>query len=141
MDNVLRTAPMARVHLEQVVSLLQELSIYEPSPESHDEIWSRFSDQTNSFPIVVLSDELVVAFGVLLVENKVRGGKLGHIEDVVSHPEKRGIGAGGLVVRELMELAEAHGCYKVALHCQVHNVGFYDKQGLIANGKSMQKLF
>lgn len=141
MDNVFRTAPMARVHLEQVVPLLQGLSIFEPPPESYDEIWSRFSDQSNSFPIVVMSEELVVAFGVLLIENKVRGGKLGHIEDVVSHPEKRGIGAGSLVVRELMELAEALGCYKVALHCQERNVGFYEKQGLKVNGKSMHKLF
>jgi len=140
-DDVFRTAPMERVHLEQVVALLQNLSIFEPSPESLDEIWLRFSDQTNAFPRVVLNDESVVAFGVLLIENKVRGGKLGHIEDVVSHPDKRGLGAGSLVVRELIALSMSLGCYKVALHCQAHNVGFYEKQGLYVNGQSMQKLF
>lgn len=140
-QSVFRTAPMLRAHLEQVVSLLQEISAFEPSPAEFDEIWSRFTAQKNSYPLVVLSEEFVVAFGVLLIEHKVRGGKLGHIEDVVSHPDKRGLGAGSLVVRELIELAAGQGCYKVTLHCQEHNVGFYEKQGLTSNGKSLQKLF
>lgn len=92
LDNIFRTAPIARAHLEQVVSLLQELYDFGPSPGSYGAIWTRFSDQANPVPLVVMSEELVVAFRVPLVENKVRGGKMGRIEEVVSHPEKRGMG-------------------------------------------------
>jgi glucosamine-phosphate N-acetyltransferase len=135
----LKAVPMRRLHFEAVVSLLQELSVFEPSPEIYEEIWTNFSSQSNSFPLVALSEGEVVGFAVLLVEGKVRGGKMGHIEDVVSHPDFRGIGVGRLLISKLTEIASKIGCYKVALHCQEHNVGFYEKCGFNSNGSSMQK--
>lgn len=120
------TVPMRRPHLERVVELLQEISLYEPDSETFDDTWSRFTAQSHLFPLVVLSSERVVGFGALLVEQKIRGGKMGHIEDVVSDPEFRGLGIGRLVVGDLLKIASIEGCYKVALHCQQHNVGFYE---------------
>ena len=134
-----KATPMKRIHLEAVVSLLQELSIFEPSPEVFDEIWTRFSAQSNSFPLVVISEGDVIGFAVLLVESKVRGGKMGHIEDVVSHPDFRELGVGRFLISELSDMASRMGCYKVALHCQKHNVEFYKKCGFDSNGSSMQK--
>lgn len=134
-----KAVPMKRLHFEAVVTLLKELSEFEPSPEIYDEIWTSFSSQSNSFPLVALSEEEVVGFAVLLVEGKVRGGKLGHIEDVVSHPNFRGLGVGRFLISELTDIASKMGCYKVALHCQEHNVGFYEKCGFNSNGSSMQK--
>jgi glucosamine-phosphate N-acetyltransferase len=134
-----KAVPMKRLHFEAVVSLLKELSAFEPSPEIYDEIWTSFSSQPNSFPLVALSEDEVVGFAVLLVEGKVRGGKMGHIEDVVSHPNFRGLGVGRFLISELTDIASKMGCYKVALHCQEHNVGFYEKCGFNSNGSSMQK--
>lgn len=135
-----KAVPMKRLHFEAVVSLLKELSVFEPSPEMYDEIWTSFSSQPNSFPLVALSEEEVVGFAVLLVEGKVRGGKMGHIEDVVSHPNFRGLGVGRFLISELTDIASKIGCYKVALHCQEHNVGFYEKCGFTSNGSAMQKI-
>ena len=135
----LKAVPMNRVHFEVVISLLQEVSIFQPSPEIYDEIWTSFSSQPNSFPIVALSEGEVVGFAVLLVEQKVRGGKMGHIEDVVSHPDFRGLGVGRLLISELADIASTMGCYKVALHCHTQSVGFYEKCGFHPNGNSMQK--
>ena len=136
---VFKHAPMKRIHFEVVVSLLQEISIFEPSPEIYDEIWTSFSSQPNSFPTVALSEGEVVGFASLLVERKVRGGKMGHIEDVVSHPDFRGLGVGRFLISELVDLASTLGCYKVALHCHTQSVGFYEKCGFHPNGNSMQK--
>ena len=135
----LKAIPMNRVHFEVVVSLLQEVSVFEPSPEIYDEIWTRFSSQPNSFPVVALREGEVVGFAVLLVEEKVRGGRLGHIEDVVSHPDFRGLGVGRFIISELTDIASTMGCYKVALHCHEQNVGFYEQCGFHPNGSSMQK--
>lgn len=134
-----KAVPMERLHFEAVIALMKELSEFEPPPEIFDEIWTSFSSQLNSFPLVVLSDAQVVGFAVLLVEGKVRGGKMGHIEDVVSHPDFRGLGVGRFLISELTDIASKMGCYKVALHCQEHNVGFYEKCGFKSNGSSMQK--
>lgn len=134
-----KAIPMKRLHFEAVISLMKELSEFEPPPDIFDEIWTSFSSQLNSFPLVVLSDAQVVGFAVLLVEGKVRGGKMGHIEDVVSHPDFRGLGVGRFLISELTDIASKMGCYKVALHCQEHNVGFYEKCGFKSNGSSMQK--
>jgi len=131
---------MRRPHLNAVVALMQEISVFEPAPDTFDAIWTRFSTQSNSFPLVVLSGERVVGFGVLLIEHKIRGGKMGHIEDVVSDPGFRGMGVGQLLINQLMEIASVEGCYKVALHCQQRNVGFYEKCGFKSNGSSMQRL-
>ena len=135
----LKAVPMDRLHFEVVVSLLQEISVFEPSFEIYDEIWTRFSSQPNSFPVVALSEGKVVGFAVLLVEQKVRGGKMGHIEDVVSHPDFRGLGVGSFLISELTDIASTMGCYKVALHCHEQNVGFYEQCGFHPNGRSMQK--
>jgi glucosamine-phosphate N-acetyltransferase len=134
-----KAVPMKRLHFEAVVSLLKELSVFEPSPAVFDEIWTRFSSQSNSFPLVVVREGDVIGFAVLLVESKVRGGKMGHIEDVVSHPDFRGLGVGRFLISELTDIASRLGCYKVALHCQQHNVEFYEKCGFDSNGSSMQK--
>ncbi len=139
--NKFKAVPMRRHHLDRVVELLQEVSVFEPDPNTFDDIWDRFSTQANLFPLVVLSSERVLGFGVLLVEQKIRGGKMGHIEDVVSDPEFRGLGIGRLVIRHLLKIASTEGCYKVALHCQQHNVGFYEKYGFKPSGSSMQKIF
>ena len=137
----LETVPMSRRYLEEVVALLQEVSVFEPAPETFEDIWARFSSQLNYFSIVILSAGRVVGFGALLVEHKIRGGKMGHIEDVVSSPEVRGLGVGRLLISELVKIASAQECYKVALHCQKHNVGFYEKCGFKSNGNSMQRIF
>ena len=104
----LETVPMSRRYLEEVVALLQEVSVFEPAPETFEDIWARFSSQLNYFSIVILSAGRVVGFGALLVEHKIRGGKMGHIEDVVSSPEVRGLGVGRLLISELVKLSLIH---------------------------------
>ena len=76
-----------REHMEEVVELLKGLSPYSPSRDKYDSIWSSFNSQTNVYSRVAMHKDVVVGYGAIIIEEKIRGGKLGHIEDIVSHRE------------------------------------------------------
>ncbi|CAG9577425.1 putative glucose 6-phosphate N-acetyltransferase [Leishmania major strain Friedlin] len=67
----------------------------------------------------------------LIVEPKfTRGGKcVGHVEDVVTHPDCRGQGIGRELLSSLVEVARASDCYKVVLNCTDDMVAYYSKAG------------
>jgi len=67
----------------------------------------------------------------LIVEHKlIRGcGRVGHVEDVVTHEKARGCGVGRALLGRLAELAREAGCYKVILDCADKNAAFYEKSG------------
>lgn len=73
----------------------------------------------------------VVATGSLLIERKFfhEGGRVAHIEDVASHPKKRGKGLGKCIIAYLKQEAWIRKCYKVILDCNPDNVGFYQNCG------------
>lgn len=120
--------------------LLQEISIYLPPEESYDDIWESFTNQSNVYPVIATRDEIVVGYGSISIETKIRGGKIGHIEDVVCKSSVRHSGIGRLIIDALYEIAKENNCYKVALHCQHHSVKFYEKCGYIVNGSAMQRV-
>lgn len=122
-----------------VIDLLQSISPYVPSVEGYDDIWVEFSQQEDVIALVVEEGGLAVGYGVVMIERKIRGGKVGHIEDIVTHPQHRGKGLGRELVEALSQEAFSLGCYKVALHCQPHNVSFYEKCGFLGSGNSMQR--
>ena len=132
---------VAKNHLPEVIDLLQAISEYRPDVSEHSQIWQSHISQTNVHSIVAcLRTGAVVGYGSLVIESKIRGGKLGHIEDIVISEALRGRGLGNQLVAELSEIAKSHECYKVALNCKVENVSFYEKTGLSPNGVSMQRL-
>ena len=86
-------------------------------------------------------DGIVLGFGTILIETKVRGGKVAHIEDIVAHPDFRNQRIGFQIVEELLNVARGLGCYKATLHCRDQTTPFYAKCGFETAGTSMHKLF
>jgi glucosamine-phosphate N-acetyltransferase len=130
-----------RTHLQEVISLLQSISSFQPDPRELDRIWQNYERQTNVHSLIAcLENGTVIGFGTLLVEFKIRGGTLGHIEDIVIREDVRGHGVGTSLVRKLTDIAQAEGCYKVALNCHEEKVPFYEKSGLQRSGAAMQRL-
>lgn len=123
----------------QVILLLQNMSSYLPPIDSYSDIWEAFSSQPNVHSVVATEGGQVVGYGVVVIETKIRGGKLGHIEDIVSHPSRRSQGIGRIIIDALYEIARTHECYKVALQCQQHNIPFYEKCGYKVSGVAMQR--
>ena len=76
--------------LSQVFILLNQLKKIDISIINQDQAWENFINNTSSNSIVGLYKNKIVAYGSLVVENKVRGEVAGHIEDIVVDSDVRG---------------------------------------------------
>ncbi|MBZ1350126.1 GNAT family N-acetyltransferase [Alcaligenaceae bacterium LF4-65] len=131
--------PLNYQHLEQVILLLQNVSTYLPPVRCHNEIWTAFQSQSNVHSVVAIKGDIVIGYGSIIIELKIRGGKMGHIEDIVSHPNQRNKGIGKMIVSALYDIARSKSCYKVSLQCQQHNISFYEKCDFKLSGTTMQR--
>lgn len=112
-----------------------------PDNDELDSIWDSYINQPLVSSVVALDqNDEVVGYGTLLIEAKIRGGRLGHIEDIVVSRSMRGNGLGLQIIARLQVMAAELNCYKVILNCDQQNVGFYEKCGLEASGVSMQRM-
>ena len=128
-----------REHMDAVIELLQHMSVFSPPKDTYDDVWASFFAQTNVHSVVAVIDEIVVGYGSVVIETKIRGGKMGHVEDIVSHADYRKRGIGEAVVDSLFNIARVEGCYKVALQCKERNVAFYEGCGYEISGVAMQR--
>ena len=134
------TRPVNQNDMQAVVNLLQEISLFTPSQTDYVSIWNTFIEQPNVYSIVVEIGGEVVGYGSILIESKIRGGKLGHVEDIVSSSKHRTRGVGRAILDSLLKIAIKNNCYKLALQCKDYNINFYEKCGYELNGVSMQML-
>lgn len=76
--------------------------------------------------------EITIGCATLIIEPKIihNFGKVGHIEDVVIHPDYQGQGYGKILVQDIIEKAKEQNCYKVILDCDEKKVPFYEKCGM-----------
>lgn len=125
--------------MDSVIQLLQLMSEFKPPKSDYPFIWDSLCQQTNVHSLVAILDKEIVGYGSIVIEAKIRGGKMGHVEDIVSHPGYRKQGVGKAIVDALFDVAKANGCYKVALQCKEHNVSFYEKCNYEISGVAMQR--
>jgi len=126
-----------------VVKLLSKnLTKFSPKKKDYNKIWRQFSLQKNLHAIVAINEkDLVVGYGSIFLEKKIRGGILGHIEDIVIDKNFQSIGLGKKIVTKLSEIGKSVNCYKIALQCsKKHNIEFYKKCRYQINGFVMQKI-
>ena len=128
-----------RQHMEEIIQLLQNISPQYPKKELYEDIWTSFIEQPNVYSCVAINKSIVVGYGALVIEAKIRGGKLGHIEDIASHNSFKKRGIGTAIVKYLFEIAKTKGCYKTVLQCKENQVGFYKKCFFKTGGLAMQK--
>ena len=124
--------------MDAVIALLQSVSKFKLPKSRFLRIRNSFCQQTNVHSLVAVLDAQIVGYGFIAIVTKIRGGKIGLIEDIVSHSlfQKKGIGRA--IVDALSNIAKVNGCYKVALQCKEHNVKFYKKCGYEVSGLAMQ---
>ena len=124
--------------MPRVIELLQSISPFFPKSQNLREIFQKFDQQENISGWCGIGDGRVICFGVLIIEQKIRGGRLGHIEDIVVDEKYRQQGLGSKLINFLTELAWDSGCYKVSLSCRPHNKNFYLQNGFTDSGHSLQ---
>ena len=125
--------------LDQVFVLLNQLKQIDIDSIDKDKAWSDFINNTGSNSVVGLYNDKIVAYGSVVVENKVRGEVAGHIEDIVVDSEVRGKMIGVSLIKELIKVAKNKGCYRITLFCKETLVNFYGRNGFEVNNVVMKK--
>ena len=95
------------------------------------------SNNINIF--VIIDNNIVIGSGTILIEQKIIHGfgKVGHIEDIVINNKYQGQGLGRKLIDFLLLEAKKNNCYKVILGCNNDKVGFYKKNFLNKDGKTV----
>ena len=85
--------------VNQVFILLNQLKKIELDNIDRSKAWNDFNSNTSSNSIVGIYNNKIVAYGSLVIENKIRGEVAGHIEDIVVDKEVRGKMIGVLLIK------------------------------------------
>ena len=125
--------------LNEVFVLLNQLKQMDISSINYDKAWDNFINNTSSNSVVGLFNDKIIAYGSLVVENKVRGEVAGHIEDIVVDSDVRGKMIGVALIKELIKIANEKDCYRITLFCKENLVNFYARNGFEVNNVVMKK--
>lgn len=129
--------PIKQDDVAEVVEMLQSISSFYPDPESLDHIWTNYISQDHVYGYSFFIDDKIVGYGAIVYETKIRGGKMGHIEDIVVSQDQRGKGIGKKIIAFLCAAGKENGCYKISLSCKANNIEFYEKCGFVSDGFTM----
>lgn len=109
-------------------------------PAKARKIFDRISSNPNEVILVAVTGSKIIGAASIIIEHKFihRGGKVGHIEDVVVAREFQGKGIGKEIVQALLKYAQKQGCYKTILDCADELIPFYEKLGFSKHTNSMR---
>ena len=131
--------PARNEHIKEIIDILQSVSEYKPSNNKLFDIWNDFSTQSNYYGFVALHHGEVVGYGSIFFVVKIRGGKMGQIDEIATHRDFRMKGIAQLILNSLYDLAIKEKCYKICLTCKQNNIHFYEKQNFLLEGFHLNK--
>lgn len=110
------------------------------SEEKTKEIFNKIKSNPNHEVFVAVLDSKVIGSTTLLIEPKFihKGGKVGHIEDVVIAKEYQGTGIGEKLINFVLDHAKQNQCYKTILDCTDDLKQFYEKIGFKKHSNCMR---
>ena len=124
--------------LDDVFILLNQLKEKDIDSLNKDVSWKNFTSNTGANSIVGLYENKIVAYGSIVIENKIRGDIAGHIEDIVVDTTVRGKMVGVKLVKELVNIGKSMGCYRITLFCDEKLIKFYERNGFKVNNVMMK---
>ena len=103
-------------------------------------IISKINSQMGHVYIAVNKDGQIIGATTIIIEQKFihHGGKVGHIEDVVTRKGYEKIGVGTALMEKALETAKMSSCYKVILDCSDELINFYEKLGFRVHANCMR---
>ena len=131
--------PILESDIREVSILLNQLKQMDITSIDYKKAWSAFSSNSSSNSIVAIHKKKVVAYGSIVIENKIRGQVAGHIEDIVVDSRVRGKILGVKLVKELVKIGKELGCYRITLFCDKKLIKFYERNGFKVNNVIMKK--
>lgn len=124
--------------LDDVFILLNQLKEKDIDSLDKDVSWKNFISNSGANSIVGLYENRIVAYGSIVIENKIRGDVAGHIEDIVVDTTVRGKMVGVKLVKELVNIGKSKGCYRITLFCDEKLIKFYERNGFKVNNVMMK---
>ena len=115
--------------LNEVFILLNQLKEIDLGSVEKQSAWDSFVSNSSSNSVVGIFKKKIVAYGSIVIENKIRGEVAGHIEDIVVDKEVRGKMVGISLIKELIAIAKKKGCYRITLFCKEELEKFYSRNG------------
>ena len=131
--------PIIESDIKEVSTLLNQLKKKDVNSIDFKKAWNDFSSNSSSNSIVAIYRKKIVAYGSIVIENKIRGEVAGHIEDIVVDKEMRGKMLGVKLVKKLIKIGESKNCYRVTLFCDKKLIKFYERNGFKVNNVIMKK--
>ena len=125
--------------INDVFILLNQLKKIDLENIDRKKAWNDFKSNTSSNSIVGIYNNRIVAYGSVVIENKIRGEVAGHIEDIVVDSEVRGKMVGVSLIKELIEISRKKGFYRITLFCNKKLINFYSRNGFKVNNVVMKK--
>ena len=92
--------------LKDVYVLLNQLKEKDIDSLDKDSSWKNFTSNTSANSIVGIYEDKIVAYGSIVIENKIRGDIAGHIEDIVVNTSFIGKMVGVKLVKELIDIGK-----------------------------------
>jgi len=123
--------------LESLDSLRKASDI---DPRKARAIFKKIKSMPDHIIYVAVNDSKIIGSATIFVEPKFihKGGKVGHIEDVVVSKNHQGEGIGQKLVVTLLAYAQKKGCYKTVLDCTDKVMPFYKNLGFKHFSNSMR---
>lgn len=108
--------------------------------EFSQKIFEKIRKSDNIKIFVAIKDTDIVGSITAIIEQKFihNGGRICHIEDVVTRKGFEKLGIGSILVDKVLELAIQEKCYKVILNCSEYNSKFYEKLGFYKHNIGMR---
>ena len=128
-----------KTDLDEIFLLLQQLTEIDYSSRDKEKCWESFKSNTANNSVVGIYKDKVVAYGAVIIENKIRGGISAQIEDIVVSNKFRNMNIGTKLIDQLIKIGKTKGCYRVTLFCKESLINFYSKNGFKVNNIAMKK--
>jgi len=128
-----------REDLADVFLLLNQLKEKDINTIDSENAWKNFKSNSSSNSIVGIYNDRVVAYGSIVIENKIRGDIAGHVEDIVVDDSMRGKLVGVKLINKLINIGSEKGCYRITLFCEEKLIKFYERTGFKVNNIMMKK--
>ena len=125
--------------LDDVYVLLNQLKELNQDSIDKERAWKNFLKNTSVNSIVGIVGGKIVAYGSVVIENKIRGEVAGHIEDIVVNKSVGKKMGGTYLVKELIEICKKEKCYRITLFCNEKLINFYSRNGFKVNNVMMKK--
>ena len=137
--STIKFRPVEKKDWRNVYFLLNQLTELLGTIRDKKVCWDGFVSNNSNNAIVGIYNDQIVAYGNIVIENKIRGETAGHIEDIVVDRKFRGENYGVELIEELVKIGYDKKCYRITLTCDQSLISFYHKNNFKVDNIAMKR--